>query len=936
MNPVILPANTRVASNQTIHSDWSLAWSTAGAVATITDLGGHQLQWQPATVPGTVAQSLEHGAQQAQLHQTAQLHQPTSLTNSSHLQHTNLDDVDWWYRSDFQSDSLADENPSGRRYLCLDGLATVASVWLNGHLLLQSNNMFVAHRLDVTEQLQANNQLVICFHSLSALLNQKKPRPAWKTNLVSHQNLRWFRTTLLGRMPSWEPKLSAVGPWRDVRIEQVEHLQVIESRLTTTLQGNTGIVEGVITCKTVEGDLTIASASLQIGTHHLPVSVIKATPDTYTVTNATTKVTTSATTNPTTSISTNGASDDDAKIDGADQGERVELSLQGAIENVAQWWPHTHGNPQLLDCQLLVETNQGQFTFDLGRRGFKSIELLETPGQLTFVVNGEAIFCRGACWSSNDIVSLTGSANTLRSALQLAKDAGMNMLRVGGTMTYESDDFYHLCDELGIMVWQDFMFASMDYPVDDSAFAENIQREVQQQLARLSAHVSITAFCGNSDVQLQGAMMGAPQSSWSNDFFDQQLRVLCSQYNATIPYFPSTPCGGAMPFHLDQGLAHYYGVGAFKRPLSDIGPAGIKFASEGMGFSNIPEPATIEQVFNGDKPLMHDPRWKTVVPRDAGMGWDFEDIRDHYFQQLFHQDPIALRSVNPERYLELSRVVSGEMLTRVFAQWRSAANPCSGGLLWFYNDLVPGPGWGFIDSSNRPKAAYHAIRRAFFPLAVFLEDRGLNGFHIHLINESNCERQVLLDLTAYRHGDVLTLETQQQLTLPKRANITLSADELLGYFSDMGYAYQFGPVQHEVIALRMRDAISGEFLDDDHYFPVTHTMANLARAEVQVELIQKNNSDIALQLTSATFLQFVRLDLKTHRPEDNYFHLAPGQTREIKLQSKNPSAQNLSAENPAGQNTAASKPVTGQVVKGYLEALNLLDPIKLNVKWQGD
>lgn len=889
MNPVILPANTRVASNQTIHSDWSLAWSTAGAVATITDLGGHQLQWQPATVPGTVAQSLEHGAQQAQLHQTAQLHQPTSLTNSSHLQHTNLDDVDWWYRSDFQSDSLADENPSGRRYLCLDGLATVASVWLNGHLLLQSNNMFVAHRLDVTEQLQANNQLVICFHSLSALLNQKKPRPVWKTNLVSHQNLRWFRTTLLGRMPSWEPKLSAVGPWRDIRIEQVKQLQITDTRLTTTLQGSTGKVAGVFTCLAVKSDLTIASASLQIGAHHLPVSVIKPVPDAI------------------------GDQDDHVSL--------VELSLHADIENVAQWWPHTHGHPQLLDCQLLVESNQGQFSFDLGRRGFKSIELLETPDQLTFVVNGEAIFCRGACWSSNDIVSLTGSANTLRGALQLAKDAGMNMLRVGGTMTYESDDFYRICDELGIMVWQDFMFASMDYPVDDPTFAENIQHEVQQQLARLSAHVSIAAFCGNSDVQLQGAMMGAPQSSWSNDFFDQQLRVLCSQYNATIPYFPSTPCGGAMPFHLDQGLAHYYGVGAFKRPLTDIGLAGIKFASEGMGFSNIPEPATIEQVFNGDKPLMHDPRWKTVVPRDAGMGWDFEDIRDHYLQQLFHQDPIALRSVNPERYLELSRVVSGEMLTRVFAQWRSAADPCSGGLLWFYNDLVPGPGWGFIDSSNRPKAAYHAIRRAFFPLAVFLEDRGLNGFHIHLINETGRERQVLLELTAYRHGNVLTLEAQHQLTLPKRANITLSADDTLGYFSDMGYAYQFGPVQHEVIALRMRDADTGEFLDDDHYFPVTHTMPSIAHAELQLKLVQKNDHDVFLQITSATFLQFVRLDLKTHRPEDNYFHLAPGNTREIKLLPKN-----------EGDDSPSGAAVKGHVVKGYIEALNLLDPIKLNVK----
>ena len=862
MNPVILPASNAGATSFAIDSDWSLAQSTAGTVVTVADLDGTELQWQSARVPGTVAQVIEHAQCRG-----------------------NLDDFDWWYRCDFQSSALTAVNLLGRVYLCLDGLATIADVWLNNELILQSNNMFVVHRVDVTALLEADNQLAICFRSLSTLLHQKHPRPAWKTKLVSHQNLRWFRTTLLGRMPSWEPKLPAVGPWREVRIECVDQLQILESKLITRLQGSTGKVGGVFICQAAEG-LEIQSASLQVGTDRIPFS----------------------------GISDDRASDTDL-LDGQ-KGNSVQIVLQGDIENVAQWWPHTHGNPQLLDCELLIDSNRGQFSFNLGRRGFKAIELVETAEKLTFVVNGEAVFCRGACWSSNDIVSLAGNISTLRKSLQLARDAGMNMLRVGGTMVYESDEFYRFCDELGIMVWQDFMFASMDYPVDDPSFADAIQREVQQQLARLSAHVCITTYCGNSDVQLQAALMGASPQSWSNTFFDQQLPAWCHEHNDGVPYFPSTPCGGAMPFHLDQGLAHYYGVGAFKRPLSDIGLAGIKFASEGMGFSNIPEPITIDKVFGGDKPLMHDPRWKRVVPRDAGMGSDFEDIRDHYLEQLFKQDPIALRSVNTERYLEVSRVVSGEMLYRAFSLWRSKANPCSGGLLWFYKDLVPGPGWGLIDSDNRPKAAYYAIRRAFHSQAIFLEDRGLNGFHIHLVNEGDNERQVLVELTAYRHGHVKTLAAQKQLTLKKRANITLSADELLGYFSDMGYAYQFGPVQHEVIALRMRDAVTAELLDDDHYFPVTYTLQNRIKAELTLAVVQSNN-DVFLQLTSATFLQFVRLDLNNHQPEDNYFHLAPGNTREIKLLAKNDAAGEL--------------PVS-TVIKGYVEALNLLDPVKINIK----
>src|SRR5207248_8354521 len=113
--------------------------------------------------------------------------------------------------------------------------------------------------------------------------------------------------------------------------------------------------------------------------------------------------------------------------------------------------------------------------------------------------------------------------------------------------------------------------------------------------------------------------------------------------------------------------------------------------------------------------VVHHPRWKAGVPRDAGAGWDFEDVRDHYLRLLFDLDPPALRSVDHERYLELSRAVSGEVMAEVFGEWRRGRSPCGGALVLWLSDLAPGAGWGLLDHGGDPKVAYHYLRRALAP-----------------------------------------------------------------------------------------------------------------------------------------------------------------------------------------------------------------------------
>src|SRR2546423_14232323 len=177
-----------------LHEGWRLGRSARGELKVPSQLAGAPIEWHDAVVPGTVA---------------AAIHKDINVPGD-------YDADDWWYRMSFPLPSRA-----GRHYLRLDGLATLSDVWLNGTRILSSRNMFVTHRVDVTDLLRDDNDVVICFRSLGEALKQRRSRPKWKTQLVGNQNLRWFRTTLLGRIPGWTPAIAPVGPWAPIGLESI-------------------------------------------------------------------------------------------------------------------------------------------------------------------------------------------------------------------------------------------------------------------------------------------------------------------------------------------------------------------------------------------------------------------------------------------------------------------------------------------------------------------------------------------------------------------------------------------------------------------------------------------------------------------------------------------------------------------------------------------
>jgi beta-mannosidase len=797
--PRMAPARVRVEGHDelVLGDGWEAARRRPEAHADPAALD--ELAWLPARVPGTAAAVLRdagHG-------------RPGDPGDPG-----DLDAEDWWFRTSFDAQPVAADEEVR---LCLDGIATVAEVYLNGELVLESDSMFAAHALDVTGRLKASNELTIRCRALGPLLDvRRRPRARWRTRLVADGNLRFFRTMLLGRLPGIAPGPAAVGPWRAVRVERRRHVDVQELTLRTRLDGEDGVLSVLAHLRTL-GGTEVSAVEVELsgpsGPHRAQLA-LDANRDPRT---------TAGDSREATDASDDTTSDSDDMTSGF--GEHMIASGELRVPSVARWWPHTHGESALHEVRLVVHGtgNDEQTTIDGGPVGFRGLAFGGDSGHdveqdgLDLHINGVRVFARGAVWTPIDPIGLAPSESELRAELCCVRDAGMNMLRLPGTGAYETDAFHDLCDELGILVWQDFMFANLDYPIADEHFRASVTREATDVLTALGGRPSLAVLCGNSEVEQQAAMMGLDATVARGELFGELLPELVRASGVDALYIPSAPYGGDLPFRPDRGIGTYYAVGCYRLPLEDVRRAGVRFAAECLAFSHVPGEEAIEEMLPSAPARLagHHPLWKTGVPRENEADWDFEDIRDHYLRLLFGIDAAELRHVERARYLELSRMLTGEILAEVFGEWRRAGSPCGGGLVLWLHDLLPGAGWGLIDFRGRPKLAYHHLKRALAPVAVWTTDENLGGVVAHVANDRPTPLSASLRVALYREGEQRVEEARVSVELAPHSQGEWNVEAVIGHFVDAAWAYKFGPPAQDAIVVSLESGFSDPGGDDE-------------------------------------------------------------------------------------------------------------------------
>lgn len=404
------------------------------------------------------------------------------------------------------------------------------------------------------------------------------------------------------------------------------------------------------------------------------------------------------------------------------------------VPDAQLWWTADLGEQPLYT--LIVRTPGAP---DHVRRvGIRTIAIDQSPDPdepgttfFRFVLNGVPIFAKGACWAPAS--SFVGAVpdDTYRDLLRRAVEANMNMIRVWGGGIYEPDLFYDECDRLGLLVWQNFMFACAPYPDDDAGFVETVRAEVREQVSRLRHHASLALWCGNNENQaiqfFADHASGTKTPLAGRALYDDLIPAVLVELDAHTPYWPSSPWGGPSPNSMRGGDVHNWTVWHGIPLVPDAEAVGeYETSPEGVAFTRYAEDMArfvSEFGLQGAPDIGTLRRW--MAPEDLQLGSTgfldrIKDVADKATAMII---PVTGQPRTLEEYVDFTMLAQAEGLKFGIEHYRRRKPHCSGALIWQHNDCWPCVSWSLVDYDGVAKASWYATRRAFAPvLASFRRD----------------------------------------------------------------------------------------------------------------------------------------------------------------------------------------------------------------------
>lgn len=626
-----------------------------------------------------------------------------------------------------------------RHVLRFHGLDTLATVRLNGDIVLVADNMHRTWEIDVTGRIRGGaNEIEVQFASpLTEIRARQSARrlPGWY-GIMCAEGTGWLRKQLSNFGWDWGPALVTAGIWRSVELIGYDDTMLAHVDVDQAHDG-TGVTV------TVRAD----AVGNPPGDSSLAVEV--RAPDGSVIASVT----------------------------------REGLVADVRIESPLLWWPRGLGEQPLYTLWAQLMTRDGVVVDTWSRRiGLRTLRLdrsQDADGEtFGFVCNGVPFFAKGANWIPADAVVGRASAGDLRARVQDAVDAHMNMLRVWGGGIYEEDAFYDACDELGLCVWQDAAFACVTFPGFDPGYVGNVRVEFEQNVRRLRHHPSLALWCGNNELEmgLVGDEWTDTTMSWADytPLMDGVLADVVRRLDPDRDYWPASPHtpGENRKDSNDPGAgdAHLWHVWHGGQPATWFRTTAHRFVSE-FGFESLPHPATIAAfTLPEDRDLASpvlDAHQKATALGASGSAEIARQLVQHFRTPASFDDLVWQ-----------SQFLQAHFITTGVEHWRRSMARTRGALYWQLNDCWPGPSWSSVDSHGRWKALHYAIRRAYAPVLLSLvEDRTTSAVEVHVTNDTTADVTAIVEWSIVRtDGTVVASDSAVASVGPQRDALVTTVD----------------------------------------------------------------------------------------------------------------------------------------------------------------
>ncbi|WP_329333583.1 glycoside hydrolase family 2 protein [Streptomyces sp. NBC_00663] len=573
---------------------------------------------------------------------------------------------DWTYETDLRAGSGHEQTD-----LVFEGLDTVAEVLLDGRLLGRTRNMHRSYRFDVTGLSgRLSVRFLSAYAEAEAVRGKLGERPA-----AYDEPFQYVRKMACSFGWDWGPTLVTAGMWRPVRLEQWSTARISRVRPLVTVEQGLGVVELAVDVERtrVEAPLTVEATVA---------------------------------------------------------GERVRASVDGTrgvvrleVPSPRLWWPRGYGEQPLYDVELTLL--HGNSPLDVWRRriGFRSVELDRSADEhgtgFTFVVNGERLFARGVNWIPDDVFPSRITRARYRERLGQAADAGVDLVRIWGGGIYESADFYDACDELGLLVWQDFPFACAAYPEEQPLRGE-VEAEARENVVRLMPHPSLVLWNGNNenlwgfrDWQWEERLAG---ESWGEGYYLGVLPRVVAELDPTRPYTAGSPWSGSWDHHPNDpahGTHHSWEVWN-REDYAEYRREVPRFMAE-FGWQAPPAYATLRRALPGEELAADSPGMLHHQKAEDGNGKLRRGLERHF----------DCPEGDFDRWHYLTQVNQARAVATGIEHWRSNWPVCAGTVVWQLNDCWPVTSWAAIDGDGREKPLYHELRRLYADRLLTVQGRVL-------------------------------------------------------------------------------------------------------------------------------------------------------------------------------------------------------------------